>query len=86
MNHSSPGSLALNKAIIGFLNYKTAEGLTDRSVDSYKRVLDKWVEHTGEIEVGCITPQSVSEYLLYLRTEYRRPKPHRIRHLLFRTV
>ncbi len=37
MNHSSPGSLALNKTIIGFLNYKTAEGLTDRSVNSYKR-------------------------------------------------
>ena len=70
MNHSSPGSLALNKAIIGFLNYKTAEGLTDRSVDSYKRVLEKWVEHTGEIEVGRITQQHVSDYLLYLRTEY----------------
>jgi integrase/recombinase XerD len=70
MNHSSPGSLALHKAIIGFLNYKTAEGLTGRSVDSYKRLLEKWVEHTGEIEMGRITQQHVSDYLLYLRTEY----------------
>jgi hypothetical protein len=41
MNHSSSGSLALRKAIIGFSNYKTAEDLTDRSVDSYKRVLEQ---------------------------------------------
>jgi integrase/recombinase XerD len=70
MNHSSPGSLALNKAILGFLNYKTAEGLTDRSVDSYKRILEKWAEHTGKIDVGRIIQQNVSDYLLYLRTEY----------------
>jgi integrase/recombinase XerD len=72
-NHGSQSygfSLTLGMAIISFLNYKTAEGLTDRSVDCYNRVLEKYVEHTGEIEVGRITQQHISDYLLYFRTEY----------------
>jgi integrase/recombinase XerD len=70
MNHRSSGSLVLTKAITGFINYKTAEGLTFRSVDSYRRALEQWAEHIGEIDTGCITHQSISDYLLYLRTEY----------------
>ena len=42
MNHSPSGSLVLGKAIQGFVNYKMAEGLSDRSVDSYERILKKW--------------------------------------------
>jgi hypothetical protein len=38
MNHSPSGSIALNKAILGFSNYKTAEGLSERTVDSYQRI------------------------------------------------
>ena len=36
MNHRFSGSLSLRKAITGFTNYKTAAGLTDRSVNSYQ--------------------------------------------------
>ena len=71
-NHSSRSygfSLTLSTANIDFLNFKTAEGLTDRSLDSDKRVLENWAEHTGEIDVGRITQQIVSDYLFYLRTE-----------------
>ncbi|MFA5874072.1 MAG: tyrosine-type recombinase/integrase [Anaerolineales bacterium] len=74
MNHSSSGSLALRKAIIGFSNHKTAEGLTERSVDSYKRDLEQWVAYAGDIEVAQITKQDIEAYLFYLRTEY---VPHR---------
>ncbi len=70
MNHRSSGSLVLTKAITGFINYKTAEGLTFSSVDSYRRALERWAEHIGEIDIGRITHQSISDYLLYLRTEY----------------
>jgi hypothetical protein len=57
-NHSSQSygfSLTISKAIFSFFNFITVEGPTDRSIDSNKRVLEKWVEHTGENEVGCIT-------------------------------
>ena len=74
MNHSPSGSLALRKAIIGFTNYKTAEGLTDRSVDSYKRALEQWVAYAGDVEVSQISKQDIEDYLFYLRTEY---VPHR---------
>jgi integrase/recombinase XerD len=74
MNHSSSGSLALRKAIIGFSNHKTAEGLTERSVDSYKRDLEQWAAYAGDIEVAQITKQDIEANLFYLRTEY---VPHR---------
>ncbi len=48
MNCNSSGSFTLIKAVAGFINYKTAEGLTQRSIDSYERILDKWVIHTGD--------------------------------------
>jgi hypothetical protein len=35
MNRNSSGSLTLNKAVTGFLNYKTAEGLAQRTLYSY---------------------------------------------------
>src|SRR5512144_2902781 len=48
MNRSSLGSLALNRAITRFLNFKTAAGLPDRSVDSYKHILKHWAEYAGK--------------------------------------
>ena len=44
MNRRPLNSLPLQKAITGFVNYKTAEGLSDRSVDSYRRILEHWAE------------------------------------------
>jgi hypothetical protein len=74
MNHRSSGSLTLRKAIIGCSNHKTVEGLTERSVDSYKRDLEQWAAYAGDIEVAQITKQDIEAYLFYLRTEY---VPHR---------
>ena len=45
MNRRPLISLPLGKAITGFVNYKTAEGLSDRSVDSYKRILEHWADY-----------------------------------------
>ena len=59
-NHSSPGSsdsvvrsgpLPLSKALVGFTNAKLAEGLSQRTVDSYLEDLQKWVERTGDWEI-----------------------------------
>jgi len=75
MNRKPSGSsMLLSKAVVGFLSYKEAEGLTARSLDSYKRHLEKWGEHEGDIEVGDIDAQKIIKYINWLRNEY---VPHR---------
>lgn len=70
MNHSPPGSSLLGKAIPGFINYKTAEGLALRTIDSLERLLNKWLEHMGDQETGKISAQDVVAFLSWLRNEY----------------
>jgi integrase/recombinase XerD len=70
MNRSPSSSLPLKKAISGFLNYKTAEGLTDRSVDSYERILKQWAEYVGDKKIDQLSDQNLNSYLVYMRTEY----------------
>ena len=72
MNHSPSGSLLLSKAIPGFINYKTAEGLALRTIDSHERLLNKWLEHIGDQEIGKISAQDVVAYISWLRNEYTR--------------
>jgi len=59
----------LLEAIPGFINYKTAEGLALRTIDSHERLLNKWLEHIGDQEIGKITAQDVVAYLSWLRNE-----------------
>lgn len=69
--HRSPSnSLPLLTAITGFVNYKTAQGLSQRSVDSYKRILEQWAEHAGNKKVAQFTDRDINAYLVYMRTEY----------------
>ncbi|MBC8508017.1 MAG: phage integrase N-terminal SAM-like domain-containing protein, partial [Chloroflexi bacterium] len=70
MNRRPSGSLYLSKAIPGFINYKTAEGLSQRTINSHERLLNKWMEKTGDREIGRITSQDVLSYMNWLRTEY----------------
>jgi len=70
MNHRPSSSQLLNKAITGFLNFKTAEGMADRTIDSYDKTLNRWLAYTGEVAVPKITSQKISQYLIWLRTEY----------------
>ncbi len=69
MNRSSSG-LNLVKCIDGFNKYKTAEGLSYRSVDSYNRALQKWVEYQGDVPISQISADDIRSYLAWLRTEY----------------
>jgi len=39
MSRNPSGLLVLSKALVGYLYYKTAEGLSDRSLESYERIL-----------------------------------------------
>ena len=50
MNRKSPG-LKLSKAIPGFLNYKSAEGLSPRTIYSYRRDLDLWLTYQDDVDI-----------------------------------
>ncbi len=63
MNRNSSGSLTLNKAVTGFSNFKTAEGLAQRTLYSYERILVKWIEYMGDCTVTAITSHDLSGYL-----------------------
>ena len=70
MNHSTL-SLSLSKCIDGFLKFKTAEGLAQRTVDSYAYYLNQWMNRVGDQEVAKIRSVQIAEYLAWMRTEYQ---------------
>jgi integrase/recombinase XerD len=70
MNHSLSSMQLFDKAIASFLYFKSAEGLRDRSIDSYQRILNQCAEHWGPVNVTKLTSQDVSAYLSWLRTDY----------------
>jgi integrase/recombinase XerD len=74
MNRRSSSTQLLEQSIKGFLYFKSAEGLTDRSLESYQRTLSQWAAHTGAVKITQITSREIFTYLNYLRTEYI---PHR---------
>jgi integrase/recombinase XerD len=73
MNHRPPG-LDIVKAVQGFLQFKSAEGLSARTIESYSRDLQQWMENQGTMDVVKVTPQQLRQYLTYLLTEYV-PRP-----------
>ena len=60
MNRSPSNSLPLEKAISGFINYKTAEGLSQSSVDSYERILEHWAKYSGNKHVAQFTDHDIN--------------------------
>jgi integrase/recombinase XerD len=66
----NPSGLLFSLCIDGFVKYKTAEGLSQRTVDSYEWVLRKWMDKIGDQPIGKITSADVLDYMTYLRTEY----------------
>ena len=70
MNHSTSNALPLRDAITGFLNYKTAKGMSQKSVDSYKRILKQWADYAGNKRIVQFTDADINAYLVYMRTEY----------------
>ncbi len=52
MNRRPSGSMTLSKAVVGFVNHKLAEGLTERSINSYERTLKKWIQYEGDKDIS----------------------------------
>ncbi len=69
MNRRLQG-LSLSKALLGFEQYKTAEGLSPTTISSYRDTLKQWLERVGDVDVASITTQDLRAYLAWLRTEY----------------
>jgi hypothetical protein len=70
-----PQGLVISKAMVGFLQYKGAEGLAPVTVAGYERDLELWIENMGDIDVLKITPQHVLSFMNFVRMDY---KPRRI--------
>jgi hypothetical protein len=62
--------MILSEAVFGFVNHKFAEGLTERSVNSYERLLNKWIEYEGDKKITEVQTSDIRKYLAWLRTEY----------------
>jgi integrase/recombinase XerD len=74
MKRSTPG-LKLVQAVSGFVQYKAAEALSPRTLESYQDHLDRWQEYIGDGEVSRVSTQQVRAFLAWLRADY---KPHRL--------
>jgi site-specific recombinase XerD len=70
MNQRSTG-LNFSKAIIGFLRYKSAEGLAPVTVTGYERDLKLLIEYHGDLNVFEINSQHILSFLNYMRTDYQ---------------
>ena len=70
MNCSSPG-LSIAKSIDGFLKFKTAEGLSQRTIASYEYMLNHWLKYIGDRSVSEIQASDLTGYMAWLRTEYK---------------
>ena len=61
MNRRSPG-LFLSKAIEGFLQYKQAEALSPRTIESYAHDLKLWLEYQKDGDVAKVTTPNLRAY------------------------
>lgn len=64
-------TLSISKAIDGFLKFKVAEWLSQRTVDSYEYYLNQWMNHIGDQDVAKIKSSDLTNYLAWMRTEYK---------------
>ena len=70
-----PSGLQLSKAVVGFLQYKAAEGLSPTTLTSYEGHLKLWISYASDVEIDEVTAQDLRAYLAWLRTDY---KPRRL--------
>jgi len=65
-----PLGLKPSKALQGFINYKSAEGLSPTTINSYERDIKLWLTYQEDVDLSEITSRDLRDYLNYLRTEY----------------
>src|SRR5215217_7813430 len=65
-----PTGLNVTKAITGFLQYKSAEGLSPVTVTGYDRDLKLWIEYQGDMDVAEVETIHILADLIYLHRVY----------------
>jgi integrase/recombinase XerD len=71
MRRSCEWGLTASQAIEGFILHKNAQGLSQRTVSSYKEILERWAARiAGETQVPSITSQDPKRYLVWKTNEY----------------
>ena len=70
-----PSGLTLSKALVGYPQYKTAEGLSPSTLTTYEAHLRLWVSYAGEVTVNDVTARDLRAFLAWLRTEH---EPRRV--------
>ncbi len=66
-----PPVFRLSKATTGFLLYKTAAGLSPRTLEIYADHLKKWAQYAGDPVVHKTRPVDIRGYLAWLATDYK---------------
>jgi integrase/recombinase XerD len=66
-----PPVFKLTKATTGFLQYKTAKGLSPRRIEIYVDHLKNWAHYSGDPLVHNSRPDDVRACLAWLATEYK---------------
>jgi hypothetical protein len=60
MSQSSSGSMLLSRAFVGFGQAKEAEGCSLRTVDGYRRELQKWLAYSGDQAVAGVSSTGIA--------------------------
>jgi integrase/recombinase XerD len=64
-------SISISKSIDGFLKFKIAEGLSQRTIDSYEYNLNQWLNYAGDQDIAKIKTSDLVAYFAWMRTEYK---------------
>lgn len=63
--------MKLSKAIEGFILSKSAEGLSNRTLTTYRQQLDHLVLYLEDKDLGDVTTHDLRKFFDYLRNEYK---------------
>lgn len=69
MNRESLG-LLIQQVVLGFQQFKSAEGLSPNTLVGYNATLQLWLAKFGQVPIDQINSSHVLEFLSWLRTEY----------------
>jgi len=53
------------------MKFTVAEGLSKRTIDSCEFYLNQWMEHVGDQDVAKVTASDLTNYIAWMRTEYK---------------
>ena len=66
-----PQYLSVSQAIEGFILHKTAQGLSQRTIGSYRDILEHWAARIdGETQVADLTSEDLKRYIVWKTTKY----------------